>query len=195
DDHPYLGLPYLMTEVGIRNLTITHVLIIRHLGSGARHYILILADGRFVCDCGMVMNLGVPCRHFFRAFQSIRDLMFHIGLVRARWYIDPELDISEIPPIMLNSTVPDRNRDNVVLAELPPTLRNNPFASAAMNVSLPPSLAGNGTLRDSLAPPVTQTISSRDVFHELQAAIRPLMSTVQTQEQLTNLLESLQYAR
>ncbi|KLO11147.1 hypothetical protein SCHPADRAFT_795720, partial [Schizopora paradoxa] len=39
--------------------------------------------------------------------------------------------------------------------------------------------------------PPTQTLSSRDVYHEVQAAIRPILSTVQTQEQLSTLLESL----
>ncbi len=85
DDTPYLSLPYLMREILIRNLSITHVLRITHLGTGAIHHIMILADMRYVCDCGMAMNLGIPCRHYFRALQAIRELPFHIGLVRARY--------------------------------------------------------------------------------------------------------------
>lgn len=184
-----------MSELSIRRLTITHVIVIRHMGSGAVHHLVILADGRPVCDCGMLISLGMPCRHLFRALQAIRELAFHIGLVRSRWYIDPNLDIAEVPPILLNSTVPERNRDNIVLNDLPGALRNNPFASAVMSTTLPSNAVGNGTSRDSEAPLPTQTITSREVYHEVQAAIRPLLSTVQTQEQLANLIESLHNTR
>ena len=37
----------------------------------------------------------------------------------------------------------------------------------------------------------TQTVPARTVFHEAQAAIRPLLSAVQTQEQLDALVDSL----
>jgi hypothetical protein len=37
----------------------------------------------------------------------------------------------------------------------------------------------------------TQTIPARTVFHEAQVAIRPLLSAVQTQEQLDALVDSL----
>ena len=42
------------------------------------------------------------------------------------------------------------------------------------------------------APLPTQTIAARTVFHEAQAAIRPLIAGIQTQEQLDNLLDSFQ---
>ena len=42
------------------------------------------------------------------------------------------------------------------------------------------------------APIPTQTIAARTVFHEAQAAIRPLIAGIQTQEQLDTLLDSLQ---
>jgi hypothetical protein len=41
-------------------------------------------------------------------------------------------------------------------------------------------------------PVSTQTIGARTVFHEAQAAIRPLIAGIQTQEQLDGLLDSLQ---
>ena len=37
----------------------------------------------------------------------------------------------------------------------------------------------------------TQTVPAPTVFHEAQAAIRPLLSAVQTQEQLDALIDSL----
>jgi hypothetical protein len=42
------------------------------------------------------------------------------------------------------------------------------------------------------APVPTQTIAARTVFHEAQAAIRPLIAGIQTQEQLDALLDSFQ---
>ncbi|KAJ7843988.1 hypothetical protein B0H14DRAFT_2358831, partial [Mycena olivaceomarginata] len=50
----------------------------------------------------------------------------------------------------------------------------------------------------ALPPPATQTVPARDVFHNVQAAIRPLIAGIQTREQVADLihnLEGLQYAR
>lgn len=38
-------------------------------------------------------------------------------------------------------------------------------------------------------PPPTQTVAARTVYHQMQAAIRPLLADIQTQEQLSILLE------
>lgn len=40
-------------------------------------------------------------------------------------------------------------------------------------------------------PPPTQTLPARTVFHEAQAALRPLLTGVQTQEQLEGLLDKI----
>ncbi|KAJ7906429.1 hypothetical protein B0H13DRAFT_2194221, partial [Mycena leptocephala] len=40
-------------------------------------------------------------------------------------------------------------------------------------------------------PPRTQTIPARDVFHNVQAAIRPLIAGIQTREQVSELIRSL----
>ncbi|KLO04402.1 hypothetical protein SCHPADRAFT_840630 [Schizopora paradoxa] len=88
---------------------------------------------------------------------------------------------------MLNSTIPER-RDRTNFVDIPPILRSNPLGSLASTVALPGSQRNR---RDSQEPPPTQTLSSRDVYHEVQAAIRPILSTVQTQEQLSTLLDSL----
>ncbi|KAK7020955.1 hypothetical protein R3P38DRAFT_2525090, partial [Favolaschia claudopus] len=39
--------------------------------------------------------------------------------------------------------------------------------------------------------PRTQTLPSRDVFHNVQTAIRPLLTGIQTAEQLDELVQSL----
>ena len=41
-------------------------------------------------------------------------------------------------------------------------------------------------------PPRTQTVPARAVFHDVQAAIRPLLAGVQTSEQVDDLVQSLQ---
>ncbi|KAF9457960.1 hypothetical protein BDZ94DRAFT_1227071, partial [Collybia nuda] len=41
----------------------------------------------------------------------------------------------------------------------------------------------------------TQTIGSRTVFHEAQAALRPLLNNIQTQEQLDTLINRLDTIR
>ena len=47
--------------------------------------------------------------------------------------------------------------------------------------------------RTSSTPPVqpTTTLGARTVYHEAQAALRPLLVGVQTQEQLDSLLEKV----
>ncbi|KAJ7181501.1 hypothetical protein C8R43DRAFT_869384, partial [Mycena crocata] len=44
-------------------------------------------------------------------------------------------------------------------------------------------------------PPRTQTVPARDVFHNVQAAIRPLIAGIQTREQVSDLIQSLQDLR
>ena len=61
---------------------------------------------------------------------------------------------------------------------LPGSLLSNPLS---------PSKQSNS----SIVTPGTQTVAARTVFHEAQAAIRPLLSAVQTQEQLDALVDSL----
>lgn len=41
----------------------------------------------------------------------------------------------------------------------------------------------------------TETVSARTVYHETQAAIKPLISGVRTQEQLDSLLDHIQIIR
>lgn len=148
------------------------------------HHVIILRDGRCICDCGFPTNMGMPCRHIYRVLQALRDIAFHISLIRPRWYVDPTIDVDIVPAVLLNSTIPVRNRENANFADIPPILRNNPLGSLASTAALP-------RRGDSQPPPSTQTLSSRDVYHEVQAAIKPILSTVQTRGQLSNLVGCL----
>ncbi|KAJ7300393.1 hypothetical protein DFH08DRAFT_725364 [Mycena albidolilacea] len=49
----------------------------------------------------------------------------------------------------------------------------------------------DSTSHETTPPPQTQTVPARDVFHNVQAAIRPLIARIQTREQVADLLDSL----
>ncbi|KAJ7885137.1 hypothetical protein B0H14DRAFT_2498944 [Mycena olivaceomarginata] len=56
----------------------------------------------------------------------------------------------------------------------------------------------DSTSHKTTPPPQTQTVPARDVFHNVQAAMHPLIAGIQTQEQVADLLDSLgklQYTR
>ncbi|KAG7440088.1 uncharacterized protein BT62DRAFT_983244 [Guyanagaster necrorhizus] len=64
---------------------IIHLLHIQHLGrTDATHYLAVLSDGKHICNCYMLLNLGIPCWHFFQALATcIWGLYFSIGLICA----------------------------------------------------------------------------------------------------------------
>ncbi|KAJ6621923.1 hypothetical protein B0H10DRAFT_1788894, partial [Mycena sp. CBHHK59/15] len=48
------------------------------------------------------------------------------------------------------------------------------------------------TSHETTPPPSTQTVPARDVFHNVQAAIRPLIAGIQTREQVSELIQNLE---
>ncbi|KAJ7112254.1 hypothetical protein C8R44DRAFT_632164, partial [Mycena epipterygia] len=50
----------------------------------------------------------------------------------------------------------------------------------------------DSTSHETTPPPRTQTVPARDVFHNVQAAIRPLIAGIQTREQVHDLIQSLE---
>ncbi|KAJ7696118.1 hypothetical protein B0H14DRAFT_3658069 [Mycena olivaceomarginata] len=157
-------------------------LIQLHESTGASHYIAILLDGRYICDCCMPSNLGIPCRHFFRAWIDVQNLPFHISLIRPRWYQDPGAAVESVPAVCrMRELGPQEFR-------LPTRTIRSAFASNPLD----------STSHETTPPPQTQTVPARDVFHNVQAAIRPLIAGIQTREQVADLLDSLgklQYVR
>lgn len=85
NDKAYISTKWLLRLITGRGLQVTHLLKIKHLGTGAVHILALLSDGRYICDCLMGINLGIPCRHFFRALIDAKSLQFHIGMIRARF--------------------------------------------------------------------------------------------------------------
>jgi hypothetical protein len=95
------------------------------------------------------------------------------------WYQDRNLDISIIPPTAANENTMHHELPNITALISHHVLgpQSNPLQlqARAQNTSIP-----------------TRTIAARTVFHEAQAAIRPLIAGIQTQEQLDALLDSFQ---
>ena len=47
--------------------------------------VALLPDDSYVCDCGMGMNLGLPCHHYFQVLSAIKTLKFNLGVIRASY--------------------------------------------------------------------------------------------------------------
>ncbi|KAJ7208121.1 hypothetical protein B0H12DRAFT_1034314 [Mycena haematopus] len=84
NDKAHISIRWLIALVTKRGLSVRHLLRVKHESTGAVHYIAVLSDGRYVCDCCMPSNLGLPCRHFFRIWVDVQNLPFHISLIRPR---------------------------------------------------------------------------------------------------------------
>ncbi|KAJ7224893.1 hypothetical protein C8J57DRAFT_1093865, partial [Mycena rebaudengoi] len=110
NDKAYISVRWLIELVIKRGLVIRHLLIVRHKSTGTFHYIAILSDGHYICDCCMPANISIPCGHYFRIWIDVQKLPFHISFIRSRpvplqlttsniqlifrfynWYQDPEL--------------------------------------------------------------------------------------------------------
>ncbi|KAJ7602456.1 hypothetical protein DFH06DRAFT_1417809, partial [Mycena polygramma] len=84
DDKVYISAKWLINLIRQRGLHVKHLIRVVHRATGASHYIVLLRDGRYLCDCCMDANLGLVCRHWFVLWVTIQDLSFHLCLIRAR---------------------------------------------------------------------------------------------------------------
>jgi hypothetical protein len=94
NDNAYIGTRFLLRLVLEQGVVPAHLIKITHTASGAAHILVILPDGRYLCDCCMPMNLGVSCRHYFVAWVKIPGLPFHISLIRTRCELFSVTDFS-----------------------------------------------------------------------------------------------------
>lgn len=85
NDYARLSIKWLFRLIDGRGLKVKHLLEVAHLGKGVVHYLAILGDGHYICDCCMGSNLGVPCRHYLQVLTKVQGMKFNIGLVRARY--------------------------------------------------------------------------------------------------------------
>ncbi|KAJ7211727.1 hypothetical protein GGX14DRAFT_362350 [Mycena pura] len=157
----------------VRGLTVRHILEIKHESTGVFHFLAILTDGRSLCDCCMQSNLGIPCRHYFRAWIDIKKLPFHLSFVRPRQ--DPNLAVESTPAVCRTHALGPHE------FSVPTQTLRSAFASNPLDT----------TSHRTTPPPTTQTVPAREVFHEVQTVLRPLISGIQTREQVQELINGL----
>ncbi|KAF8228263.1 hypothetical protein L208DRAFT_1365220 [Tricholoma matsutake] len=85
NDNARISAKWLLWLIdGRGGLNIKHLLCVTHLGTNASHHLVILADGRYICDCSMGTNLGIPCQHYFQILMRVQGMKFNVGLIQAR---------------------------------------------------------------------------------------------------------------
>ncbi|KAF5350515.1 hypothetical protein D9756_008535 [Leucocoprinus leucothites] len=175
NDRAHISTTWLFNLINNLKLRIHQLFKVTHQATGAAHYLVRLTDDRCICDCCMGMNLGVPCRHFFNAWVRIKGLPFHLGLVRARWYKTPSVDLAAIPVVTQHGELSAeelRLKDSLASA-------SNPIKWAGRRNQ------GNRT------PSCTQTLGAREVHQTVQAAFRPMLAGLQTQDQVEVFIERM----
>ncbi|KAK7012425.1 hypothetical protein R3P38DRAFT_2790684 [Favolaschia claudopus] len=102
-----------------------------------------------------------------------------------RWYQNPDLDLVTLRAITKDNHSVDPQRIRLNLEPIPSSdfgLTFAPKAPADKLLTVNPS-------------PATQTLPAREIFHEIQTAIRPLMNHVHTREEVDDLLNRLDQIR
>ncbi|TFK19268.1 hypothetical protein FA15DRAFT_601867 [Coprinopsis marcescibilis] len=184
NDSAHLSMEWLLQLMRNRGLEPRHIYRVLHMNSSSIHYLAILPDQRYICDCCMGVNLGIPCRHFLRVWTDARNLnrpKFHMGLIRARWYKNPKLDIKTLPSSTFDHAGPRIDQISTTPSNIPTSLLSNPIDRVPTQSETP--------------PPTTRTVGARQVNHEANAALRPLLAGVQTEEELTEIVEELRALR
>ncbi|KAJ7615824.1 hypothetical protein FB45DRAFT_757565 [Roridomyces roridus] len=180
DDRVYISTKWFMDLIQQRGLRVKHLIRVIHRTTSTAHYVVLLSDGRYLCDCCMGTNLGLTCRHFFTLWIAIQDLPFHLSLIRARWYQNPDVDLGTIPAVTKQRAI-QRDHIRIDFARIP-----NPD----FGLTSPLKLTKEPTLSKKSSS-ATETLPARDVFHEIQSSLRPLLNGVETREQVDELLSSL----
>lgn len=188
NDAAYIATPWLLHQILECRASVQHVFkVISSGASSSQHVVLILADGRYFCDCCMGLNVGIPCRHFFAVLRASHSplIKFRIGFIRSRyaletrpsemglfitppcpsWLKDPRADVSAIAPVTLGHSAPDR----IVLFK-------------GQQISNPLQ-----TVLPATRP--TDTLPPQEIHHHVSAALKSLTRGIQTKEQLDVILQ------
>ena len=87
NDNIRISTKWLLRLIDGRGLMVKHLLQVTHLGTNASHHLVLLADSRYICDCCMGTNLGIPCRHYFQVLTKVQGMKFNIGLIHPRYFL------------------------------------------------------------------------------------------------------------
>ncbi|KAF8578795.1 hypothetical protein K439DRAFT_1621045 [Ramaria rubella] len=175
NDNSLISTAFLLRLITGQGFRIQHLLRIIHLGTSTAHTLAILDSGSYVCDCTMGTNLGINCRHYYCVLTRVSGMLFHIASIRRRWWQDPNTDPTSIPPVTLTHTVPEQRLG---------------LCSHPIHVSQFSNPLEHGRAGPTLSP-ATQTVNSWTVIHEANAAVKSLAHSIQTQEQLDQLMTQL----
>ncbi|KAF8590379.1 hypothetical protein K439DRAFT_1644727 [Ramaria rubella] len=84
NDASLISTAFLLHIIISQGLKVVHLLWTIHLGTHTTHTLALFDTGGYVCDCCMGSNLGIPCCHFFCTLLSVKELVFHVALIRRR---------------------------------------------------------------------------------------------------------------
>jgi hypothetical protein len=76
NEDAYISTRWLLRLTNGRGLQVRHLLRIVHQGTNKAHILAIVDNHTYVCDCAMGMSLGIPCRHYFQAFNGLQYATF-----------------------------------------------------------------------------------------------------------------------
>ncbi|KAI9916600.1 hypothetical protein PsorP6_017001 [Peronosclerospora sorghi] len=151
--------------------------------------VALLSNGAHVCTCLRLTNCGFTCRHLFCAWESRRDIPFHLSMVRRRWFDDLTTDTTKITYTTKIGTFKDAHvplRSPNPIEELPiPTLQTLPATQ-----SLTPQMtwgAANASLKTVL-PAIQNTRDLEILNRYVQDALQEIIdgtSKTSTQESET----------
>lgn len=85
NDYRCVSIQHLIELARAQIGEVTRVFRVSSLGTThALHYIVVGQDSRFLCDCLMHVNLGIPCRHYFSLMRHDNDFAFHLSMIKSR---------------------------------------------------------------------------------------------------------------
>ncbi|KAH6904733.1 hypothetical protein BKA70DRAFT_1109028 [Coprinopsis sp. MPI-PUGE-AT-0042] len=169
NDSAYIATQWLLRQISQRGLRVEHLFKVTRVKHSVTttHVVAILRDSSFLCDCMMPTNKGLPCRHFYAVLKRAPNVRLSLGHVRRRWFANKDLDISRISPVAANENEPRRS-------DVPMSAQTVPLSNPLERVQGP----------QATPPPATQTIPSREAYHEANASIRPIVNQIQTRQEL-----------
>lgn len=83
NDNVYISTKWLMRLVNDSGLVVEQLLCISHMSDGQPHYLTLVGNRHYICNCCMGVNLGIQCQHYFQALTSVSSLLFNIALIRS----------------------------------------------------------------------------------------------------------------
>ncbi|TEB35807.1 hypothetical protein FA13DRAFT_1624509 [Coprinellus micaceus] len=179
NDLAYLATPWLLRLITAQGHIVDQLVKVIRESHGVKttHILALLANGGYVCDCTMGLNMGIPCRHFFAVLRQNTNLTLRMNMIAKRWYKNQNLDTESMPQVSASEIGPALRPPPSAATQHPKASLDNPLQPLPFNPEAPPS---------------TRTLPAREVYSEAQAAIGPIVRHIQTQDDLDHFVDALQ---